>query len=68
MRDNGPGIAPAHLPNIFEPFYRVSAARTDPGHHLGLGLDLVGGMARDCSYAPISQFAVRRIVEAMLEE
>jgi signal transduction histidine kinase len=41
VRDNGPGIAPNHLPNIFEPFYRANAARTNSQHHLGLGLALV---------------------------
>jgi signal transduction histidine kinase len=41
VRDDGPGIAPEHLPNIFEPFYRANAARSDSRHHLGLGLALV---------------------------
>jgi signal transduction histidine kinase len=41
VRDTGPGIPPAHLPNVFEPFYRANAARNDSSHHLGLGLALV---------------------------
>ena len=52
VRDNGPGITPNHLPNIFEPFYRANAARTNAQHHLGLGLALVRlnvrSMGGDC--------------------
>jgi two-component system, OmpR family, sensor kinase len=52
VRDNGPGISPDHMPNIFEPFYRANTARTDAHHHLGLGLALVRlnvrSMGGDC--------------------
>lgn len=34
VHDNGPGIAAAHLPRIFEPFYTTKA----PGQGTGLGL------------------------------
>jgi signal transduction histidine kinase len=46
VRDTGVGIAPEHLANVFQPFYRSSKARND-GHesaerqHMGLGLFLV---------------------------
>jgi signal transduction histidine kinase len=40
IKDTGPGIAPEHLPRIFEPFYRASRSR-DASGHLGLGLYLV---------------------------
>jgi signal transduction histidine kinase len=52
VRDNGPGISPDHLSNIFEPFYRANTARTGSQHHLGLGLALVRlnvrSMGGDC--------------------
>jgi signal transduction histidine kinase len=45
VSDSGIGIAPEHLPHIFEPFYRVvSAARplhdNETQHGVGLGLAL----------------------------
>lgn len=43
ISDTGVGIAPEHLPHIFEPFYRVvSAARPlrETAHGTGLGLAL----------------------------
>jgi signal transduction histidine kinase len=41
VRDTGPGIAEAHLPHLFEPFYRADQARSVRPGHLGLGLSLV---------------------------
>ena len=41
VKDNGPGIPQKHLANIFEPFFRADAARSNPEHHLGLGLAMV---------------------------
>ena len=38
IADNGPGIAPADLPNIFERFYRADGARQRDGSGSGLGL------------------------------
>jgi signal transduction histidine kinase len=46
VADTGPGIAAAHQPHLFEPFYRADAARTNPEHHLGLGLSIVQNAAR----------------------
>ena len=46
VADNGRGIAPQHLPHIFERFYRVPAQETDDERGLGLGLSFVHWIAR----------------------
>ncbi len=44
VEDRGPGIAPADLPHIFEPFYRGGNAGQGQVRGAGLGLSLVKGV------------------------
>ncbi len=46
VRDSGPGIAPEHMPYIFDRFYRAEAARTREGGGTGLGLAIARDLAR----------------------
>jgi two-component system sensor histidine kinase MprB len=38
VRDEGPGIADADLPHVFDRFYRAPGARSLPGSGLGLAI------------------------------
>ena len=45
VRDTGSGIAPAHLPHIFERFYKADEARSGGAAGSGLGLSIVRAIA-----------------------
>ena len=45
ISDTGTGIAPQHLPHVFDRFYRADRARSESTHHVGLGLTLVQSIA-----------------------
>ena len=47
VEDEGMGIDPAHLPHIFEPFYRADAARNTRTGGNGLGLTSVKHIVDD---------------------
>jgi two-component system sensor histidine kinase MprB len=38
VRDHGPGIAPQHVPHVFQRFWRAPGARQRPGSGLGLAI------------------------------
>ncbi|MDP9351196.1 MAG: ATP-binding protein [Chloroflexota bacterium] len=41
VRDTEPGVAPEHLPHVFERFYRADSARSRDTGNSGLGLAIV---------------------------
>jgi signal transduction histidine kinase len=45
VEDDGPGIPPAELANVFAPFYRVEKSRGDGPGGVGLGLSVVRAVA-----------------------
>lgn len=48
VADEGPGIAPAELEKVFDPFYRVDPSRTMATGGVGLGLAIVKTCVQAC--------------------
>lgn len=46
ITDTGSGIAPEHLPHVFERFYRADPARGRENGNAGLGLSIAQGLVR----------------------
>jgi signal transduction histidine kinase len=63
IRDDGPGIPPAELERVFEPFYRVESSRNRDTGGTGLGLSI----ARDIAQAHGGSVLLRNRAEGGLE-
>ena len=75
IADNGPGVDPADLPRLFEPFYRPDAARTREAGGSGLGLAIVragveacGGTVRAGTAAPHGLAVIFRLPAARYDK
>jgi signal transduction histidine kinase len=68
VADTGVGIAPKHLPYLFDPFYRVNQVRTPGDAHSGLGLRIARGLveAHQGKLSLSSQLGEGTTVEVML--
>jgi len=47
IRDTGAGIAPEHIPHVFDRFYRVDSSRSGDGNGAGLGLAICQAILRN---------------------
>ena len=56
----GPEIAPAHLPRLFDRFYRADPARAQADRNHGLGLAIVAAIARMHGGQPFAESALGR--------
>ena len=63
VRDQGPGIPPAELERVFEPFYRVDSSRNRDSGGTGLGLTI----ARDIAQAHGGSLTVANLPGGGLE-
>jgi signal transduction histidine kinase len=63
VRDAGPGIPPAELERVFEPFYRLESSRNRDSGGTGLGLSI----ARDVAQAHGGTLALANLPEGGLE-
>lgn len=46
VRDNGEGIAPQHLPHLFDRFYRIDTTPSAENKGSGLGLSIAAGLVK----------------------
>lgn len=60
IADDGPGVDPADLPRLFEPFYRPDAARTREAGGSGLGLAIVRSGIEACGGTVRAEAAMPR--------
>ncbi|HEV2393200.1 MAG TPA: ATP-binding protein [Verrucomicrobiae bacterium] len=67
VRDSGDGIAPQHLPKIFDRFYRVDPSRSRPARGTGLGLAIVRSIMQLHGGAASIQSALGRGTVVSLE-
>jgi len=63
VRDHGPGIPPALLEAVFEPFYRVEESRNRQTGGTGLGL----AIARQLALAMDASLSLHNLPEGGLE-
>jgi signal transduction histidine kinase len=63
VRDKGPGIPPAQLERVFEPFYRLEVSRNRESGGTGLGLTIARNLAR----AHGGELRLRNLEEGGLE-
>lgn len=55
VQNDGPAIAPQHLPRLFDRFFRIDSARPDSQSHHGLGLAIVAAIARMHAGRPLAE-------------
>jgi signal transduction histidine kinase len=55
VRDSGPAIPEGALARIFDPFFRLDAARSSSGEHFGVGLALVRGLCDALGYRVVAR-------------
>ena len=63
VRDHGPGIPPAELERVFEPFYRLESSRSRDSGGTGLGLSI----ARDVAQAHGGTLTLHNLAAGGLE-
>ncbi len=63
VRDEGPGVPPAELERVFEPFYRVESSRNRDSGGTGLGLTI----ARDIAQAHGAMLTLHNMTAGGLE-